>query len=231
MKRALILTAAACMVGSVAFAGTQDDAVVALHDTVPAKKATNTCAIIPPATAPEDPVTLGIPCSNFNTDQVVAPAATARSVYLVVAKADPAAGVAGVSCGILTSGGVGSFGFTLCADLDFPNGGWPSSGGGDRITWAAATNCQNTVVGADGAHAVAGSFYIYSYGGDGEVCVTANNGIPEPIKVADCAASESTVNLGGGKVGYGSLDGFNPCLVSTPVEESTWGSIKALGSE
>ncbi len=225
---ALFMVFVSCLAVSPVLAGTQDNAVVALHDKAPAKKATNTCAIIPPATAPEDPNTLGLACSDYSVDN--APVFENRSVYVVVARADNTAGIAGVSCGVAVTGAVGVFGWTLCADLDFPNGGWPGSGGGDRITWASVVNCQDTVLGTDGVHAVAGAFYVYAYG-SGTIAITPNNAIPE-FKVADCSAAESEVSSGGGVVGFGSELGFNPCaLPPVPVEQTTWGSIKSLRSE
>ena len=229
MKRALILSTLAMMAAGVALAGTQDDAVVALHDKVHNTKATQICPGLATAT---DPNTLGINCFDYSTDNAPL-GAPGSDVYLVVANADPGAGIAGLSCGVSFPVAIGMFGFTLCADLQFPNGGWPADGGGNRITWAAGTNCQN---GAQGGvnfgagdfnvHAIAGSFYVYAYG-NGVLTIGTNENLVIPeFRVADCDASESDVQLGGGAVGYGTETGYNPCQNITPVEETTWGAIK-----
>jgi hypothetical protein len=201
-------------------AGPNANAVIALHDKAKAAKAINAC---PSGPVPEDPVSQGIPCSQFSTD--FAPIGASRDVYLMVAQGDVGVGVAGMSCGVQFGGGVAVFGWTLCADLEFPNGGWPANGGGNRITWDATTNCQTTDVAGEGVHAVAGSFYLYAYS-DGLFEVTPNNGVPVPeLQVADCSAASEDVQIAGGAVGFGALEGFNPCGV-VPVEETSWGKIK-----
>jgi hypothetical protein len=225
MKRALVFTFAFCfiMAGS-AIAGTLDGAVIAMH-------ASGKHAKFGVCEAANSPDSLGIACSSFITD--AQPLRVSNDVYIVVAKAAAGPGVGGCSFGILRSGpAVGFFGFTLCADLQFPNGGWPNSGGGNRITWVSTTNCQRDVIGTDGAHAVAGSFYLYATG-NGTVSITPNNGLVVPeLKVSDCNASESDVTCVGA-VGFGTSLGYNPCTnpCATPVEPTTWGAIKSLGTE
>jgi len=226
MKRALLLSILSLMVAGVAFAGTQDGAVVALHDQSHGK-AVNVCS---DGSIPADPTSNGIDCFSYSTDN--APTGINRDVYLVVALADPAFGIAGLSCGISYNpaavAGVDVFAWILCSDLEFPNAGpngsWPASGGGNRITWAAGPNCQNADLNGEGVHAVAGAFYIYAYSDD-QMCVTGNLNLVVPeFKVADCNASESDVLFGGGCVGYGQA-GYNPCD-DTPVERTSWGAIK-----
>ncbi len=189
-------------------AGTQDGAVVALHSKARAAKPTLVCAGDP---ASEDPVTQGIACSDFDTSPQ--PLETGRDVYLVVGRADPVPGIAGVSCGVLyESSNVGVFDWTLCADLEFPSGGWPASGAGNRITWIAATNCQTTTIGTDGVHAVAGAFYLYAYGnGTFEVGPNFSLGGFGEFRVADCGAAESDVVTHGSVVGFGDEQGYTPC--------------------
>ena len=65
------------------------------------------------------------------------------------------------------------FGWYLCADLEFTNGGdngeWPAAGGGNRMTWVMTTNCQQHIIAgyeSEGVHAIAGAFYIYAYDED-----------------------------------------------------------------
>jgi hypothetical protein len=220
-----LLLAAGVFVVSGAMAGTQDQAKLALHAVPHAAK---TCG-------KNDPVTLGIPCSGFNTYADLNTGG--KDIYLVVAQAAQGPGVAGLSCGLSFDYGI-LFSWTNCATLEFRNNGWPASGGGNRITWATSTACQTTVVGSDGVHAVAGVFYMYAYDpGQGTLAITQNLGIvPPELQVADCAATESNLTLGA--VGRVAISGnsndsrrCNPCLEDClgpiPVRESTWGRLKS----
>ena len=219
----LVLVSLLMVFGSgVALAGSQDLAVVALHEKVHSLKSTVIC---PGLAGSVDPNTAGISCADYSVDN--APLLSGRDVYLVVARGNAAAGIAGLSCGITYTANVAMYGFQLCSDLQFPNGGWPADGGGNRITWAASSNCQETTIGAEGVHAIAGSFYVYAYG-DGSIEVTPNNNLVIPeFRVADCSAAESSVSIGGGRVGFGGVTGFNPCqLPPVPVEQTSWGRIK-----
>lgn len=154
-----------------------------------------------------------------------------RDVYLVVAKADAGHGIAGVSCGVTYTSNITMNGWTLCADLEFPSNGWPGNLGGDRISWQAGTHCQTTQIGGDGVHAVAGAFHIFAFG-DGTIELTPNNGLVIPqFVVVDCGASETQVQVAGGKVGYGAKTGFNPCKVPVPVQATSWSNIKSYFQE
>ncbi len=68
--------------------------------------------------------------------------------WVVVCNGSDVEGVAGVEYGIAYDGATGSgvdvISWTLCADLDFPSGGYPASGGGNIATWVWSLNCQNT---------------------------------------------------------------------------------------
>jgi hypothetical protein len=231
VKRILILFALGGTLASLsapAWAGTLDEAVIALHIGAKSKKATEICT-------KADPVTLKIACSNF---VITADPMANYDVYLVVARGgDPGPGIAGASCGVAFDENIGMFGWELCSDLHFPNGpdggqDWPASGGGNRITWAPGTNCQRTSIGSDGVHAVAGAFYVYPYDA-GSLWITENLNLrsgPE-FRVADCSASETSLSLSrAGAVQFGASDrpGCNPCVsdCSTPVEETTWGQLK-----
>jgi len=74
---------------SVSFAGTQDDAVIALHGQPASRK--DPCAAV-------DPNEQGFACSDYVVNHL--PLNSPTHVYLVVARADPEAGIAGVSVGI-----------------------------------------------------------------------------------------------------------------------------------
>jgi hypothetical protein len=147
---------------------------------------------------------------------------------MVLARGD-SLGFAGLSCGIDYDGrsgqGVDVLGWTFCGDWEFPNWGeyaewdihlWPAAGSGSRMTWNHDVRCQDTVLGADGAHALAGVFYVYAYGGD-TFSVTENNGLdsaPE-LQVADCMNNiyflDPREDVGYVQFSNAPMLGFNPC--------------------
>ena len=192
--------------------------------------------------SPETPCDVGKPAVPCREYQVTWPIESSADVYLVVARAYPGPGIAGVSCGIsynATVGvGVDVLDWTLCADLDFRSAGdhgeWPASGGGDRITWVSTTNCQRTVIDPDGVHAIAGAFYVSAYSSDA-LQVTYNNNIlsgPE-YAVADCAANVTYLQYDWefdppGSIGFGESGNWSPCKYKTtiPVDRTTWGQLK-----
>ena len=161
-------------------------------------------------------------------------------------------GLAGVSCGIqynnAAGAGVDVFGWQLCADLEFTNGDlagcppdvppceWPISRGGNRITWVSTTNCQQTIAGDQGVHAVAGVFYLFAYSPD-VFYLTENKNLQIPeLAVANCKAA--TDYLPWGRTAFltfsasGTELGCNPCTEAdvdcsgTAVEPTTWGRLK-----
>lgn len=165
--------------------------------------------------------------------------------HVLVTDANATAGIAGVQFGIQYTGpgavdgvGVDIFGWTLCATLEFqsPAPSWPNSGAGNLVTWDATTRCQVFEPGGPGTGvtANAGYFYMAAYG-PGTFAIT-----PRPVdgaaKVADCAASEDVVQSTDvprtpshlGSVGFGGQPGYNPCGLNTPVEATTWSSVKSL---
>jgi len=178
--------------------------------------------------------------------QEVFPAAcdglTAYTVYVLVCNgsdrdpgfADVGTGVAGLEFG-LTYGpqiAIGGSGFNVCADQAFPHVNFPDSGTGNLIAWDSINNCQEvpsepfvpqTVV------ALAGWMDVFA-SSPGVIAVT-----PRPVsglaKVADCNSAETVVSdgvFGTEKLGQAGFcePGHNPCDLATPVEETTWGSIK-----
>jgi hypothetical protein len=217
--------------------GTQPRAVFALH-AVP--------HVWPPI--PGAPCAVGrptIPCRDY---QVTWPILSSTDVYLVVARAYPEPGIAGISCGIrynpAPQRGVDMFGWTLCADLEFTNAGsngeWPASGGGNRITWSLVDACQRTVINPDGVHAIAGAFYLYAYSSDTfEVTPNWNLAGGWELAVVDCRLNTTYLDYceycTTGRIGFGppddysNYDPYNPCAGTTPiaVQRTTWGGIKA----
>jgi hypothetical protein len=235
MKRAvlvLVVAAFAATLAIPALAQTQPNAKIALHVKAHAAKQTNIC---PGGAASEDPNTAGIACSSYTTEFGLNAGA---DIYLVVAQADPALGIAGVSCGIQFTADLSMSGWLLCADLEFPNSGpngaWPNSLGGNRITWDKDVNCQSAdeVIGSDGVHAIAGSFYVYAYA-DADFQVIENQNLQSgaELQVADCNSAATDLALTTtGYVRFSDTNtGCNPCLVECdriPTESTSWGKIK-----
>ena len=230
MKRALVAVLFGCMVfGFTSVASAANDnsiAGIALHISPLVTK--NQCT---------DPGLAGLTAGTLQTE--VFPAAcdglTGYTVYMLVCNGsdrdpgfdDVGVGVAGMEFGLaygpeLSVGGVG-----YCADLSFPNPSFPNSGTGTVITWDATLNCQDvpsepfvpqTVI------AVGGYVEVYA-NNPGQLIVT-----PRPAsgaaKVADCNTAETVVDAARlGVAGFCDV-GHNPCDLSTPVEDATWGSIK-----
>ena len=201
--------------GISAQAGTQSEAVIALHALTLQFKG-DACQF--------GPITS---CLEYEVDEN--PLDLNVTAYLMIGMADSSSGVAGLSCGIAISTNVAIGNWILCADSDIRSGGWPSTdGGGIKISWDPLTNCQRDLVETIGVHALVGAFVIYAYG-NSWVEITANKNIsPQEFSITDCADEVSDVALPGGKLGFGTEKGFNPCLDSTPTEPRTWGRIKGF---
>ncbi len=238
MRRVLIVAcvAAISLFAANAFAstGTQADAVVALHAGTHLMKGDTPCDWG------------GLACSDFVTEW---PLMSSANLYLVVARGLANPGIAGLSCGVLYNGGaiggatkgdgfgVDLYSWTLCTSgLEFPNSDsglpadeWPASGGGNRITWNALTDCQVAEIGGDGVHAIAGSFYVYAYNDDlFQIDMNRNLQSPDEFQVGDCNNSITDLPWPShaGAVGFGAMEGSNPCG-PIPVQPATWGQIKS----
>ena len=145
-------------------------------------------------------------------------------VYLVAAWYDTTSDVQEVHVGLhfdpTTLSGVDIFSWNLCADGQTPSAGWFQEGGDNRITWAAP--------GSDSL-AVAGYFYVTAYT-PGRLALVEPAGTTAsltPFGGSAQAIPKSSL----GYVGFGALEGCNPCLHPcdyTPVRPSTWSSIKSV---
>lgn len=208
----LIAAGLVTLLAAPAGAGSLSDTKVALHVTTPPAKSSTVCTTYRP----------DVPCSDYILRGDVS---AGYYVYLATGQTDPSAGILALSCGIdydpAPGQGVDVIQWIFCSDgveypNDGPNGPWPASGGGNRMTWST---CQNTEIPPDGAHAVWGAFYIYAYGDD-QMRVTPNENIvngPE-FKVVDCSLSpaeelDPAVAAGWASFSSGAASpGFNPCL-------------------
>jgi hypothetical protein len=184
-----------------------------------------------------DPVTNGIPCSDFTSAR---PGRSYSWVYLVIVSADQ--GIGGASFGVEYSGiyepgYLSEYNWSLCSDgMSFPSETppWPASGSGIRLFW---NTCQETTD-IYGINAVAAKFYMYAYTG-GSFGVTPNlttNDAPE-LSVITCGAvttnlldyyDESFWYVLMGRVDFGGGPGYLPFCYQDPTERSTWGGIKRM---
>ena len=252
MKRALLGLLVGCMtlgLASVVFAGANADAGVSLHITSPPVKATNCDTDAPDfkGAGGQKIDTRGLPCFQGQTGEF--------DVWVLVCNGSDSIGVAGVEFGIEYDGASGSGvdvdNWTVCADLDFSSGGFPSAGGGNIVTWNRVENCQDTNAelhgsgkDADGNKggkvevpnsviAVAGVLRVSIYGSDVmEVTPNPTNG---RMKVANCNAAEddltdAVVPRGGIAAFCSNFDGYNFCAggALAGAQETTWGNIKTL---
>jgi len=234
----LLLTAGPALAGSILA-----DARVVLHiGPTPAPPSAKACL----------PVNTGVQedCSSwdvYDTDFTVAGMTTRYALVITQAQE----GVGGLSCGIEYTGNLFAT-FDLCTDgLEFSNNGWPGSGGGNRITW---TTCGGSLdpnyadryaLTASGLQVVFGSFYVYTYGGDGVFRIIKNPLSPgtddDELAVGTCAAQTTFLSiLAAGWIGIGECQGYNPCSVffrsdsalpsgcdPSPVIPTTWGGVKS----
>jgi len=221
--------AALLLIPGIALAGTLDNARVMLYvGPSPAAPSSKAC----------QPANTGVDVDCKTWDMVDAdftePAMTTRYALVVTLAQD---GVGGLSVGIEYSSNL-FCGFDLCTDgLEFSNANWPKSGGGNRITWTtcgaelAPEYADRYSQTTSGLQVVFGSFYVYTYGGDGFFNIVKNKLSPgdqdDELAVGSCEAVTSFLPLAaGGQVSIGSGSGYNACL-ETPVEPTTWGGVKS----
>ena len=232
MKRALIglLLGSVLTMGlsAIAVAGTENEqAAISVHVT---------------------PVITKLPCENqphpvastMVTEVACAPGSE-YSVWILVCNASDSLGVAGLEFGItydgMTGSGIDPTQWTLCADLEFPQGDgdgpeidWPNANSGTIITWDRLNNCQNTnsepyvprsVV------AIAGVLNVWMYGAD-QFAITTRP-VSGFAKVANCNAAEERIDqLVPSHLGMAGfcLPGYNPCGLPTATKSTTWGRVK-----
>jgi len=194
----------------------QQNAVVAVHAQAHDTKGIN-CSNLDP----------NLYCSGFTTHW---PVGVGADVYFVVANADSALGVSGVSFGVdygdtpgVTADGQGVdvFAYETCGQQAYPNGidpgdpstNFPAAGGGIRLVWDRSIDCQRHELPYFGVHAVACVFYVYAYSPD-QLIVDMNRNEPTgpEFRITDCAGpSDSDMGWSSqaGIVGFGG-GGDNP---------------------
>jgi hypothetical protein len=131
-------------------------------------------------------------------------------------------GIAQARFGLICEGSFLFYGWTACADSDVPSAGWPDCGEGITVSWTAEQ---------PGPHVTMGILDLYVYGtpatlgtapdpqvGYAEFCDGTQ---PDPI----CAQFQGNNWCRFCYVGFGE-SGF--CWCDLPVDETTWGAVKAL---
>lgn len=169
------------------------------------------------------------PAYSYSTEDPNVAAGSTANYYLSVARARE--GVGALSFGIEYEDLFVTF--TSCTDgLEFPNNGWPASGGGNRITWTtcpAPAGLQAET--ADGLQVCFGAFYVYKYGTPTMFSIIRNPLEPGPeddeLAVSDCNGEVSYLSiLLATQVGVGTTWSYNGCLHG-PVAPATWGGVKS----
>jgi hypothetical protein len=160
-----------------------------------------------------------LPCNVGENNHVVTGSlGVGYDLYILAQDIDPSVGLTGVVFGIDYDGsgqGVSVWGWTLCADLEFPGNDWPSAGSGNVIAWDYPANCQDAPAPGDldgKANAVAGSFYLYAYGNDlFQITKRLYVSVPD-FKATDCSLSESDLAWPEHAATIGFAEpGFDPC--------------------
>ncbi len=212
---------------------------------------------VPPDIPPAEPAVLlhivpaepGMGCGNTPTeyDDIVthADAVSAKGTpYYVYFLASPrtldegSTGITGIQATLVydhgesPATGIAVWSWNHCAEIEFPQDGWPQSGVGNTITWFKSTCQQKLLV-------PVGYLYIGAYS-PAAMGVTgySSTGL---VKIANCDGAERVVSvdrqgwisIGGatysGKIGTA---GCNPlvesCTAPVSVRSVTWGKIKTL---
>jgi len=144
---------------------------------------------------------------------------TTYDVYVIVIDAVPAAGVSGVSFGLLYDGddysGVDIRSWKSCGNLAFPSSSWPAPASGMLVTWDPASNCQNSPVAGDSllnTQAVVGVLEVYAYSSD-RLSITGNAATSR-IEMTTCSGAliELKSPRAKGALAFGtSEEGWDPC--------------------
>ncbi len=243
MFLAAVVLAASHVSPAPAGAGTQDGAVVALHVGPHSMKGDTPCDYAD-GEAP-------FSCRDFRSSW---PIGESCNVYVVVARGNPEAGIGEVVFGIRYNNGeagentptdrlgVDIFNFTDCASGLSPCEGpcppccpWEAaSGSANRITWNTDSDCQTEVIGEDGVHTLAGTFYIYAYSEDLFEITPHYDSISKPNEFAVRDCNDQVTDLpypeAAGAVAFGSGTGYNPCD-AVPVAPTTWSRLKTRYGE
>jgi len=205
---------------------------IAVHVQIPPTKAAFICRRAEDGGA----APTNIPCSEYVNRGLTG---VGYNVYVAVGNVTDQNGIAGMTFGVAYNGapsqGVDVINWNFCASgLEFPSDNWPASGSGNIVTWLLPDDCQDTEVPPNGAHAVAGAFYVYAYSEDllritphyellaGPQLEYANcNGLVSDIP--ETAAGSARFTPGG------TTPGFNPCQTAVAVDEDP--TVRAKGEE
>jgi hypothetical protein len=213
MRRVLPILAAValvCFVADAADANPVPSRLWGLHYAGPHNAKTNTCTYVMEdcAEAPRGDAVTEAPAGPMRCD-----------IYVVAMSMDVS--MAGTRYGLCCDGPFYFYGWTKCSDFEIPTAGWPGCGEANAQTWTVEQTGMNITVGI---------LDVYAYAGVSEICICSD----QRVGFAEfCDGSQPSPNCWQfdhpyvfGCVGFGQL-GYNPCDY-TPVEETTWGLIKAV---
>lgn len=153
--------------------------------------------------------------------QTTAPAGPGRfDVYVL---AIDVYGIAGTRYGICSDDSFYFYGWTKCSVFEIPTPGWPGTGEGNAQTWSSEI---------PGPHVTVGILDVYVYPGVSrlELCVDPRVGFAEFCDGSQSSplCNQHTSPAVFGSVGFGRL-GYNTCdSPPVPVENRSWGAVKAL---
>ncbi len=235
----------ACAASAPTAAGTQTGPVIALHAQTRVPKGD-------PCTRMEQAYSEGLTCYDFRT---ACETYKSYDLYIVVAAANPEAGVAFASFGILYDNGatgsstvtndtgVNVYDWVLCSGgtaISYPAApspdAFPASGSGLRLYWDAETDCQTTAPpDGKGVEVVIGCLYVYAYSRD-FFLITENEHAPDGPEylVGDCDGEQYDLSRWewdlGAFVRFSPAaveQGNNPCYyVHVPVRHTSWSRLK-----
>jgi len=142
-------------------------------------------------------------------------------IYVIAIQVD---GIAESRFGLTCTGSFVFYGWTPCSDSEDPGAGWPGCDAGVSLNWASEQVGPNVTMGI---------LDVYVYGGASRLCISPD---PRIGRAGWCDGSTPTAicvqtkdQCAFGCVGFGGTTGYNPFdCVPVPVDNATWGSVKAL---
>jgi hypothetical protein len=107
-----------------------------------------------------------------------------------------------------------------CGDFQLPTNDWPEPGSGSAVTWLEAQTDHVVEIHWFAAYNASGNpatFDVTEHPSRGGSVIFADDSIPAEIDIA----------VDHGRLGFGGEEGYLPCPDPVPVEQTTWGQLKA----
>jgi len=129
--------------------------------------------------------------------------------------------LAGVTLGIdYSRTNIGIIDWGSCGDFQLPTGDWPEPGSGSSVTWLEAETDHVVEIhwfGLGDYYGNATTFNVTEHPSRGGSAIFADDSIPAEIDIA----------VDHGRLGFGGAEGYLPCPDPVPIEQTTWGQLKA----